>query len=155
MVAARAVLLVKILLSISLFTLHQIAWNPDKHRGCERWRVTHLSSPLFTTLHLMQEDKRWAAYLSRSSVIIDDQRWSSMMAEAGSKEWSRSLKKYRVKSGEEWWRAPCCSSHAQSSYIQLVMLCSWRVKSVFESSSLFIKLSQTPSENVRDWAKSP
>ena len=54
MVAARAVLLVKILLSISLFTLHQIAWNPDKHRGCERWRVTHLSSPLFTTLHLMQ-----------------------------------------------------------------------------------------------------
>ena len=104
MVAARAVLLVKILLSISLFTLHQIAWNPDKHRGCERWRVTHLSSPLFTTLHLMQEDKRWAAYLSRSSVIIDDQRWSSMMAEAGSKEWSRSLKKYRwreVKSGEE------------------------------------------------------
>ena len=52
----------------------------------------------------MQEDKRWAAYLSRSSVIIDDQRWSSMMAEAGSMEWSRSLKKYGVKRGEEWWR---------------------------------------------------
>ena len=153
--AARAVLLVKILLSILLFTLHQIVWNPDKHRGCERWRVAMHSSPLFTTLHLRQEDKRWAAYLSRSSVIIDDQRWSSMMAEAGSKEWSRSLKKYRVKSGEEWWRAPCYSSHAQTSYIQLVILYLWRVKSVFESSSLFIKLSQTPSKNVRDWAKSP
>ena len=35
-----------------LFTLHQIGWNPDKHWGCERWRVTHHSSPLFTTLHL-------------------------------------------------------------------------------------------------------
>ena len=49
----------------------------------------------------MQEDKRWAAYLSRSLVIIDDQRWSSMMAEAGSMEWSRSLKKIQ---GEERWR---------------------------------------------------
>ena len=35
-----------------LFTLHQIGWNPDKHWGCERWRVAHHSSPLFTTLHL-------------------------------------------------------------------------------------------------------
>ena len=31
-----------------LFTLHQIGWNPDKHWGCERWRVTYHSSPLFT-----------------------------------------------------------------------------------------------------------
>ena len=39
-------------LSFLLFTLHQIAWNPDKHRGSERWRVgstLHHSSP---TLHL-------------------------------------------------------------------------------------------------------
>ena len=35
-------------LSFWLFTLHQIAWNPDKHRGSERWRVAHPSSPLFT-----------------------------------------------------------------------------------------------------------
>ena len=145
----------KRLLSLLLFTLHQIVWNPDKHWGSERWRVGLTSSPLFTTLHLRQEDKRWAAYLSRSSVIIEDQRWSSMMTEAGSKEWSRSLKKYRVKRGEEWWRVPCYSSRTQSSYIQLVMLYLWRVKSVFESSSLFIKRSKTPSENVRDWAKSP
>ena len=42
-------------LSFLLFTLHQIAWNPDKHRGSERWRVVHHSSPLFTTLHLSGE----------------------------------------------------------------------------------------------------
>ena len=137
------------------FTLHQIVWNPDKHRGCERWRVTPHSSQLFTTLHLMQEDKRWAAYLSRSSVIIDDQRWSSMMAEAGSMEWSRSLKKYRVKRGEEWWRVHSHSSPVQTSYIQLVMSYLWRVKSIFESSSLLSKRSKTPSGNVRTWAKSP
>ena len=39
-------------LSFLLFTLHQIVWNPDKHRGSERWRVgstLHHPSP---TLHL-------------------------------------------------------------------------------------------------------
>ena len=35
-------------LSFLLFTLHQIAWTPDKHWGSERWRVAHHSSPLFT-----------------------------------------------------------------------------------------------------------
>ena len=38
-------------LSFLLFTLHQIAWNPDKHWGSERWRVgstLHHPSP---TLH--------------------------------------------------------------------------------------------------------
>ena len=38
-------------LSFLLFTLHQIVWNPDKHRGSERWRVgvtLHHPSPLFT-----------------------------------------------------------------------------------------------------------
>ena len=35
-------------LSFLLFTLHQIAWNPVKHWGSERWRVAHHSSPLFT-----------------------------------------------------------------------------------------------------------
>ena len=39
-------------LSFLPFTLHQIAWNPDKHWGSESWRVAHHSSPLFTTLHL-------------------------------------------------------------------------------------------------------
>ena len=42
----------KRLLSLLLFTLHQIVWNPDKHWGSERWRVgspLHHSSPLFTT----------------------------------------------------------------------------------------------------------
>ena len=38
-------------LSFLLFTLHQIVWNPDKHRGSERWRVgvtLHHPSPPFT-----------------------------------------------------------------------------------------------------------
>ena len=35
-------------LSFLLFTLHQIAWNPVKHWGSERWRVAYHSSPLFT-----------------------------------------------------------------------------------------------------------
>ena len=43
----------KTLLSFSLFTLHQFAWNPDKHWGCERWRVVLHSSQLFTSLHLL------------------------------------------------------------------------------------------------------
>ena len=43
---------IKAPLSFLLFTLHQIGWNPDKHWGCERWRVTLHSSPLFTTVHL-------------------------------------------------------------------------------------------------------
>ena len=44
--------LVKQPLSFLPFTLHQIGWNPDKHWGCERWRVAltlHHPSP---TLHL-------------------------------------------------------------------------------------------------------
>ena len=48
---AAYVSVVKSLLSFSLFTLHHLAWNPDKHRGFERWRVAltlHHSSLLFT-----------------------------------------------------------------------------------------------------------
>ena len=48
---AAYVSVVKSLLSFSLFTLHHLAWNPDKHRGFERWRVAltlHYSSLLFT-----------------------------------------------------------------------------------------------------------
>ena len=35
----KVVFACKTLLSILPFTLHLFAWNPDKHRGCERWRV--------------------------------------------------------------------------------------------------------------------
>ena len=38
----------KRLLSLLLFTLHQIVWNPDKHWGCERWRVGSTLHPPFT-----------------------------------------------------------------------------------------------------------
>ena len=90
-------------LSISLFTLHRFPWNPDKHWGCERWRVSKHSSPLFTTLHhsspycearssLMTgtSHNRWLML-----VIIDDRTIVYIM---------RLKKMMRVKSGEEWWR---------------------------------------------------
>ena len=60
----------KTLLSFLLFTLHRFAWNPDKHRGCERWRVVAHSSQLFTTLHLITKlSHHWWLEL----VIIEDQ----------------------------------------------------------------------------------
>ena len=120
----------------------------------EEWQGTlHHSSPYKRGAAYLCKGVLLSRYLSRSLVIIDDQRWSSMMAEAGSREWSRSHKKYRVKSGEEWWRVHSHSSPVQISYIQLVISYLWRVKSIFESSSLFIKRSQTPSENVKNWEK--
>ena len=66
----RKFLLVKTLLSFLLLTLHRFAWNPDKHRGCERWRVVAHSSQLFTTLHLITKlSHHWWLDL----VIIEDQ----------------------------------------------------------------------------------
>ena len=83
----------KTLLSISLFTLHRFPWNPDKHWGCERWRVLVHSSPLFTTLHLIaQFGHLWWLEL----VIIDDRTIAYI---------KRFLKKWwgwrEVKSSEE------------------------------------------------------
>ena len=63
----------KTLLSISLFTLHRFPWNPDKHWGCERWRVLVHSSPLFTTLHLIA---KFGHHWWQELVIIDDWCWS-------------------------------------------------------------------------------
>ena len=78
-----------------LFTLHQIGWNPDKHWGCEWWRVTHHSSPLFT----------WIFYSSD---------YAELTEHSGSTDYARILNGwstcsvyemtqiFRVKSGEEW-----------------------------------------------------
>ena len=52
----------KTLLSFLLFTLHGLAWNPDKHWGCERWRVVVHSSQLFTTLHTYS-NLSWSWYI--------------------------------------------------------------------------------------------
>ena len=90
---------IKAPLSFLLFTLHQIGWNPDKHWGCERWRVTHHSSPLFTTLHLRPP-------------IFNSQIFTDFPGEEGVKsgeEWSTALHpcnflsyRYLYLSGEEW-----------------------------------------------------
>ena len=109
--AARAVLRVKRLLSILLFTLHQTAWNPDKHRASERWRVAGHSSPLFTTLHRINAEPLtyareycWAATYHEA--------WSSLMTSAGLQWWlklgvgndlgaTKNTGWREVKSGEE------------------------------------------------------
>ena len=59
-------------LSILPFTLHLFAGNPDKHWGCERWRVgstLHHPSP---TLHLITKSSH---HWRRKLVIIDDWTW--------------------------------------------------------------------------------
>ena len=103
----------KRLLSLLLFTLHQIVWNPDKHWGSERWRVGLTSSPLFTTLHLIPKP-----------ATIEDRSWSLLKTEAGhhwrpkTEAWfkrrSRILKKNQgeewVKSGEELKQLFTCAS---------------------------------------------
>ena len=101
----------KRLLSILLFTLHQTAWNPDKHRASERWRVAGHSSPLFTTLHRINAEPLtyareycWAATYHEA--------WSSLMTSAGLQWWlkqgvrndlgaSKNTGWREVKSGEE------------------------------------------------------
>ena len=110
-----------------LFTLHQIGWNPDKHWGCERWRVTHHSSPLFTTLHLdiLFIGLRWVnrAFLfhrlrtdfKRKIDLFGFWRKSHRFGFPFGRRFSihRFSQIFRVKSGEEWWRVARNSSPVQ------------------------------------------
>ena len=78
-----------------LFTLHQIGWNPDKHWGCERWRVTYHSSPLFT-FGLRTE-------LNRKLVLFGWGAETTFLCPTDFTDLHRfSGKRLRVKSGEEW-----------------------------------------------------
>ena len=107
-----------------LFTLHQIGWNPDKHWGCERWRVTHHSSPLFT-LGLRTKLK-----------------WK--LALFGLRRKSRRFRRWcRFFWGEERWRVAHYSSPVQIPYIQILIPYLWRVKSVFESGLLLRRIAKT------------
>ena len=86
------------------FTLHQIAWNTDKHWGCEWWRVSstlHHSSPLFT----------WCKRINAEPLTYHEAR-SSLMTSAGLQWWlkqgagndlgaSKNTGWREVKSGEE------------------------------------------------------
>lgn len=71
----------KTLLSILPFTLHLFAGNPDKHRGCERWRVGSTLHPPFThpsPYHEVQTSLKTEAGHNRwqKLIIIDDWSWS-------------------------------------------------------------------------------
>ena len=88
------------LLSKIPFTLHQIACNPDKHWGCERWRVKltlHHPSP---TLHLISVP-----------VTIEACSWASMMAKPFSiKRCSlKTMWGWRVVKGGEGLKPPFTS----------------------------------------------
>ena len=114
-------------LSFLLFTLHQIAWNPVKHWGFERWRVAHHSSPLFTTLHLdiLFIGLRWVnrAFLfhglrtdfKRKIDLFGFWRKSHRFGFPFGRRFSihRFSQIFRVKSGEEWWRVARNSSPVQ------------------------------------------
>ena len=130
----------KRLLSLLLFTLHQIVWNPDKHWGSERWRVgspLHHSSPLFTSSLSQPQSKTEAGHHRRPKLVtIEDQSWSSLKAEAGhhwrpklvtiegrrpkpdSREDLASSKKIRVKSGWRVVKSWGNSSPEQAPYTQ-------------------------------------
>ena len=112
-------------LSFLLFTLHQIVWNPDKHRGSERWRVgitLHHSSPLFTfglrtelkrKLDLFGRGLKPLFYVPQISQIYTD------------------FSGWRV--GEEWWRGERTLHPTKTTHTQVLTPLRWRVKSVFES----------------------
>lgn len=84
----RGDLLVNILLSLLLFTLHKTGWNPDKHWGCGRWRVHRHSSPLFTyrkaQLFFLP---RSGHHLCQGLVIIYAKTWSSFMPGLSHHRW--------------------------------------------------------------------
>ena len=93
----------KRLLSLLLFTLHKIVWNPDKHWGSERWRVgspLHHSSPLFTSSLSQPQSKTEAGHHWRPKLVIiegrrpkPDSRENLASSKNQGEEW--------VKSGEE------------------------------------------------------
>ena len=125
----------KRLLSLLPFTLHQTAWNPDKHWGSERWRVgatLHHPSP---TLHLIL-----------SPAIIEDRSWSSLKAEAGH-HWRPELDSiedlaFSKNQGEGWWRVVkgCANpSPLQTPHTQQLTSLWWKVKGKSESSSLLTR----------------
>ena len=96
-----------------LFTLHQIGWNPDKHWGCERWRVTHHSSPLFTfgrrfSIHRFSQISRvkrgWRVVKSRAQLFTRANSLATDIYTISVKSeecfWSCTIKVFR----EKFWR---------------------------------------------------
>ena len=120
-------------LSFLLFTLHQIVWNPDKHRGSERWRVgvtLHHPSPLFTfglrtelkrKLDLFGRGLKPLFYVPQISQIYTD------------------FSGWRV--GEEWWRGERTLHPIKATYTQQLTPLRWRVKSIFETGGLSLQVT--------------
>ena len=131
----------KRLLSLLLFTLHQIVWNPDKHWGSERWRVgspLHHSSPLFTSSLSQPQSKTEAGHHWRLKLVIIEGR----RPKPDSREDLASSKKIRVKSGWRVVKSWGNSSPTQAPHTQQLTSLLWRVKSKNENSFLFTRYEQ-------------
>ena len=120
-------------LSFLLFTLHQIVWNPDKHRGSERWRVgvtLHHPSPLFT-FGLRTELKRKLDLFGRGLKPLFYVPQISQIYTVFSG--------WRV--GEEWWRGERTLHPIKATYTQQLTPLRWRVKSIFETGGLSLQVT--------------
>ena len=128
------------LLSKIPFTLHQIACNPDKHWGCERWRVKltlHHPSPS----HCFERTPFYRKWLGHhwcpAVAIIDDQLQASMVTGT----------EIRWRVGEGWWRAEATLHLSHPQCLSGLQAKRWRVKGKKESS---IFTSRTPHDY---WAR--
>ena len=132
-------------LSFWLFTLHQIAWNPDKHWGSERWRVAHHSSPLFThsSPGYFFIGLRWVnrAFLPHGLRTDSVRRLSSVRRPSGFA--IRSKKTFDL-----WNRGIC---NPPSIYKQLAKKSG--VKSGEESSALFTLLKQLIRKHLHHFSE--
>ena len=124
-------------LSFLLFTLHQIVWNPDKHRGSESWRVAHHSSPLFTTLHLRIahgiETEAWPVRSGAETTFLCPTDFTDLH------RFFRVKGGWRV--GEEWWRGERTLHPIKATYTQQLTPLRWRVKSIFETGGLSLQVT--------------
>ena len=95
----------KTLLSILPFTLHLFSGNPDKHWGCERWRVGSTLHPPFTHPSPFREKQlqeisgcetphHW--WTNKGSAYHE--AYTSFMHRAGHNRWPNCCL------GEGWWR---------------------------------------------------
>ena len=92
---------IKAPLSFLLFTLHQIGWNPDKHWGCERWRVAHHSSPLFTRINHLDTNTYTISVKSEECFW----KWLTITADLKSGVNHYSTTTYNIFTKESWEKA--------------------------------------------------
>ena len=137
-------------LSFLLFTLHQIAWNPDKHRGSEWWRVgstLHHSSPGYFFIGLRWINRAFLLHGLRTDSV---RRLSSVRRPSGFATVRRpSGFAIRCKKMFDLWNRGICNP--PSIYKQLAKKSG--VKSGEESSALFTLLKQLIRKHLHHFSE--